>query len=65
MTFVTVDQFVLVFANKQDLPNAMNVNEITERLGLNQLGTRVEFKECWACRGKQNLPEIGCTLLEY
>jgi ADP-ribosylation factor protein 1 len=31
------DAVLLVFANKQDLPNAMNVNEVTERLGLNQM----------------------------
>ena len=31
---------VLVFANKQDLPNAMSVNEVTEKLGLNQLRNR-------------------------
>ena len=31
---------LLVFANKQDLPNAMSVNEITERLGLNILKNR-------------------------
>ena len=29
-----------VFANKQDLPNAMSVNEVTEKLGLNQLRNR-------------------------
>merc|ERR1711934_78256 len=29
------DAVVLVFANKQDLPNAMSVNEVTEKLGLN------------------------------
>jgi small GTP-binding protein len=34
------DAIVLVFANKQDLPNAMTVNEVTERLGLNQLRNR-------------------------
>jgi len=34
------DAVLLVFANKQDLPNAMTVNEITERLGLNQLRQR-------------------------
>ena len=34
------DAIVLVFANKQDLPNAMSVNEVTERLGLNQLRNR-------------------------
>merc|ERR1712130_1043589 len=34
------DAVVLVFANKQDLPNAMAVNEVTEKLGLNQLRNR-------------------------
>jgi len=34
------DATLLVFANKQDLPNAMSVNEITEKLGLNQLRNR-------------------------
>merc|ERR1712039_454633 len=35
------DSVVLVFANKQDLPNAMSVDEITEKLGLNQLKNRL------------------------
>jgi len=34
------DAVLLVFANKQDLPNAMSVNEVTEKLGLNQLRNR-------------------------
>merc|ERR1712060_988800 len=34
------DAPVLVFANKQDLPNAMSVSEVTEKLGLNQLRNR-------------------------
>merc|ERR1712109_155525 len=34
------DAVVLVFTNKQDLPNAMSVNEVTEKLGLNQLRNR-------------------------
>merc|ERR1712224_1089649 len=34
------DAVILVFANKQDLPNAMSVNEVTEKLGLNQLRNR-------------------------
>merc|ERR1712244_147797 len=34
------DAVVLVFANKQDLPNAMSVNGVTEKLGLNQLRNR-------------------------
>ncbi|XP_041794051.1 ADP-ribosylation factor 4-like [Chaetodon auriga] len=31
------DAVLLVFANKQDLPNALSVSELTERLGLNTL----------------------------
>merc|ERR1712176_1276661 len=31
------DAIVLVFANKQDLPNALSVTELTEKLGLNTL----------------------------
>ena len=31
------DAIVLVFANKQDLPNALSVTELTSKLGLNQL----------------------------
>jgi signal recognition particle receptor subunit beta len=31
---------LLVFANKQDLPNAMNVAEITDKLGLHALRQR-------------------------
>ena len=33
---------LLVFANKQDLPNAMNAAEITDKLGLHSLRQR-----CW------------------
>ena len=31
---------VLVFANKQDLPNAMSVAEVTDKLGLHSLQNR-------------------------
>uniref|UniRef100_A0A3B1IWB1 ADP ribosylation factor 5 n=1 Tax=Astyanax mexicanus TaxID=7994 RepID=A0A3B1IWB1_ASTMX len=31
------DAVVLVLANKQDLPNSMSVQEITEKLGLHRL----------------------------
>lgn len=34
------DACLLVFANKQDLPNAMNAAEITEKLGLNSMRNR-------------------------
>ncbi|XP_029207679.1 ADP-ribosylation factor 1 isoform X2 [Acropora muricata] len=34
------EAIVLVFANKQDLPNAMNAAEITDKLGLHSLRNR-------------------------
>ena len=34
------DAVLLVFANKQDLPQAMNVAEITDKLGLHSLRNR-------------------------
>jgi len=34
------DAILLVFANKQDLPNAMNAAEITDKLGLHSLRNR-------------------------
>eukprot|EP00494_Astrolonche_serrata_P027974 UN28239 len=34
------DAILLVFANKQDLPNAMSVQEITKKLGLNTITQR-------------------------
>ncbi len=37
------DATVLVFANKQDLPNAMSVAEITDKLGLHSLRSRMWY----------------------
>merc|ERR1712233_182100 len=37
------DALLLVFANKQDLPNAMNAAEITDKLGLHSLRQRQWF----------------------
>lgn len=37
------DAALLVFANKQDLPNAMNAAELTEKLGLMSLHNRKWF----------------------
>nr|CAH7720317.1 unnamed protein product [Callosobruchus chinensis] len=34
------DAVLLIFANKQDLPNAMNAAEITDKLGLHSLRNR-------------------------
>jgi len=46
------DAVVLVFANKQDLPNAMSVSETTDKLGLHNLGSRKWFiQACCASTG--------------
>lgn len=37
------DAILLVFANKQDLPNAMTVTEVTEKLGLENVSARHWF----------------------
>jgi signal recognition particle receptor subunit beta len=39
------DAILLVFANKQDLPNAMNATEITEQLGLQNMRQRDWFMQ--------------------
>ena len=44
---------LLIFANKQDLPNAMNAAEITDKLGLHSLRNRnwyiqVRVKQFWS-----------------
>ena len=39
------DALLLVFANKQDLPNAMNAAEITDKLGLHSLRQRQWYVE--------------------
>ena len=40
------DAVLLVFANKQDLPNAMNAAEITDKLGLHSLRQRHWCDSC-------------------
>ena len=43
---------VLVFANKQDLPNAFSISELTERLGLYQMKNRAWYVQgCTATNG--------------
>ena len=37
------DALILVFANKQDLPNAMDAAEITDKLGLHSLRQRTWY----------------------
>merc|ERR1711990_157960 len=45
------DAIVLVFANKQDLPNALSVTELTEKLGLNQLRRKWYAQAACATQG--------------
>ena len=40
---------MLVFANKQDLPNAMNAAEITDKLGLHSLRQRHWYATMLQC----------------
>eukprot|EP01083_Nonionella_stella_P084980 235337_1 len=51
------DAMLLVFANKQDLPNAMSVNEVTERLGLNKLRNRRWYIQSTCARTGDGLYE--------
>lgn len=50
------DAVVLVFANKQDLPNAMSAAELTEKLRLNSLHNR--SVSWWAARGTNRTDEL-------
>lgn len=47
------DAILLVFANKQDLPNAMSTSELTEKLGLNQLRNKKWYIQA-ACATQGN-----------
>ena len=42
----------LLFANKQDLPNAMAISEMTDKLGLQSLRNRTWYVQAtWATQG--------------
>uniref|UniRef100_A0A8C2AH19 ADP-ribosylation factor 4-like n=1 Tax=Cyprinus carpio TaxID=7962 RepID=A0A8C2AH19_CYPCA len=43
MVRIDLDAVLLVFANKQDLPNAMAVSELTDKLGLQSLRSRTWY----------------------
>merc|ERR1711988_1662074 len=45
------DAIVLVFANKQDLPNALSVTDITSKLGLNNLRRKWYVQAACATQG--------------
>ena len=60
------DSILLVFANKQDLPNAMSASEMTERLGLHALKHRQWYiQACCATTGDglyEGLDWLSATL---
>ena len=51
------DALILVFANKQDLPNAMNAAEITEKLGLHSLRQRSWYIQATCATSGEGLYE--------
>ncbi|KAJ8764372.1 hypothetical protein K2173_006112 [Erythroxylum novogranatense] len=51
------DATLLVFANKQDLPNAMSVSEITDKLGLHSLRRRRWYIQAACATSGQGLYE--------
>lgn len=51
------DAVLLVFANKQDLPNAMTAAELTDNLGLNQLRNRTWYIQSTCATQGQGLYE--------
>merc|ERR1712019_32576 len=48
---------LLVFANKQDLPNAMPAAEVTEKLGLHNMGSRPWFIQSTCAKTGDGLHE--------
>ena len=60
------DAILLVFANKQDLPNAMSAAEMTDKLGLNGLRHRQWYiQACCATTGDglyEGLDWLSATL---
>ncbi|XP_068560537.1 ADP-ribosylation factor 2a [Cebidichthys violaceus] len=51
------DAALLVFANKQDLPNAMNSAEVTEKLGLHNMRSRHWHIQATCATGGEGLYE--------
>jgi small GTP-binding protein len=51
------DAVLLIFANKQDLPNAMTAAEITEKLGLNSLRNKQWYIQATCATQGQGLYE--------
>ena len=60
------ESILLVFANKQDLPNAMSAAEMTDKLGLHELSDRQWYiQACCAATGDgllEGLDWLSATL---
>jgi ADP-ribosylation factor protein 1 len=56
------DALLLVFANKQDLPNAMNAAEITDKLGLHSLRNRRWYIQT-TCATSGKSTDMSCVFL--
>ncbi|XP_076818967.1 ADP-ribosylation factor 2-like [Clavelina lepadiformis] len=60
------DAVLLVFANKQDLPNAKSTSEVTERLGLNSMRNRQWYIQATCATSGDGLYEgldwLSCKL---
>ncbi|KAK7329619.1 hypothetical protein VNO77_23789 [Canavalia gladiata] len=59
------DSVLLVFANKQDLPNAMNAAEITDRLGLHSLRQRHWYIQSTCATTGEGLLEVSWLLILF
>ncbi|KAI6175557.1 ADP-ribosylation factor 1-like protein [Aphelenchoides bicaudatus] len=59
------DAVLLVFANKQDLPNAMNTSEITDKLGLHSLRNRNWHIQPICATSGDGLYEVGIKGIDW
>lgn len=55
------DAVLLVFCNKQDLPNAMSVAEVTDKLGLHSLRNRKWYIQSTCATSGDGLYEVCCA----
>ena len=59
------DALLLVFANKQDLPNAMNAAEITDKLGLHSLRQRHWYIQATCATSGDGVFYLSCLSLSH
>jgi ADP-ribosylation factor protein 1 len=59
------DAVLLVFCNKQDLPNAMSVAEVTDKLGLHSLRNRKWYIQSTCATSGDGLYEVCPFLVSF